>query len=282
MKSTCFTVERVRPLTADITEMTFSGDASAITAPGQFVNIALPGRFLRRPVSVCDWSENRLRLLIRTVGAGTQELTRFAPGTTLDMLCGLGNGFDLSVLPETDGAVTDSKINPDSAAPGGKISLDSAAPDGKISPDSVILAGGGIGVAPLYGLAKALTRQGVTPVAALGFRNRADAFYLDEFRDAGAEVLLATEDGSLGTRGLVTDLLRRHDSRTYVFCCGPLPMLRAVHGLSHWTGGQYSFEARMGCGFGACMGCSMPFRDGWKRVCRDGPVFFREEIVWET
>ena len=260
MKSTCFTVELVRPLTADVTEMTFSGDASAITAPGQFVNIALPGRFLRRPVSICDWSEKRLGLLIRTVGAGTQELTRFAPGTTLDILSGLGNGFDLSVLPETDGAVTDSKI----------------------SPDSAILAGGGIGVAPLYGLAKALTRQGITPVVALGFRNRADAFYLDEFRDAGAEVLIATEDGSLGTRGLVTDLLRRYDSRTYVFCCGPLPMLRAVHGLPHWTGGQYSFEARMGCGFGACMGCSMPFRDGWKRVCKDGPVFFREEIVWET
>ena len=273
MKSTCFTVERVRPLTADVTEMTFSGDAPAMTAPGQFVNIALPGRFLRRPVSVCDWSETRLRLLIRTVGAGTQELTRFAPGTTLDMLCGLGNGFDLSVLPET---------SPDSAAADNGISPDSAAPDGKISPDRVILAGGGIGVAPLYGLAKALTRQGITPVVALGFRNRADAFYLDEFRDAGAEVLIATEDGSVGTRGLVTDLLRRQDSRTYAFCCGPLPMLRAVHGLSHWTGGQYSFEARMGCGFGACMGCSMPFRDGWKRVCKDGPVFFQEEIVWET
>ena len=271
MKLTCFTVELVRPLTADVTEMTFVGDASHITAPGQFVNIALPGRFLRRPVSVCDWSETRLRLLIRTVGAGTRELTRFAPGTTLDMLCGLGNGFDLSAL----------EISPDSVAADNGISLDSAVADGKISPESVILAGGGIGVAPLYGLAKALTRQGITPVVALGFRNRADAFYTDEFRALGAEVLLATEDGSAGTRGLVTDLLRRHDSRTYVFCCGPLPMLRAVHSLSHLTGGQYSFEARMGCGFGACMGCSMPFRDGWKRVCKDGPVFFREEIVWE-
>ena len=251
MKSTCFTVERVRPLTNDITEMTFSGDASAITAPGQFVNIALPGHFLRRPVSVCDWSENHLRLLIRTVGAGTQALTRYAPGTVVDMLVGLGNGFDLSALSE-------------------------------IRSESVILAGGGIGIAPLYGLAKALTRQGIAPVVALGFRNRADAFYIDEFRNSGAEVLIATEDGSAGTRGLVTDLLRRHDSRTYVFCCGPLAMLRAVHGLPHLTGGQYSFEARMGCGFGACMGCSMPFRGTWKRVCKDGPVFFREEIVWET
>ena len=105
---------------------------------------------------------------------------------------------------------------------------------------------------------------------------------MDEFRAAGCEVLTATEDGSLGERGLVTDLLRANASRTYVFCCGPSPMLRAVHALPHWTGGQYSFEARMGCGFGACMGCSMPFRDGWKRVCKDGPVFVREEIVWET
>ena len=251
MKSSLFTVERVRTLTADTVELTLSGDASAVTAPGQFVNIALPGRFLRRPVSVCDWTADRLVLLVRVVGAGTRELADAAPGTEFDILSGLGNGFDLSKLSE-------------------------------IPPESVILAGGGIGIAPLYGLVKALKRQGAAPVAALGFRNRADTFYIDEFRAVGCEVLTATEDGSLGERGLVTDLLRADASRTYVFCCGPSPMLRAVHGLPHLAGGQFSFEARMGCGFGACMGCSAPSRGGRKRVCKDGPVFFREEIVWET
>ena len=244
MKQSAFTLERVRPLTADTVELTFSGDTSDITAPGQFVNLALPGRFLRRPVSVCDWSDGRLTLLLRIAGAGTRELADSAPGTVFDVLSGLGNGFTLS----------------------------------GIDPGNVILAGGGIGIAPLYGLAKALSRQGIKPVAALGFRSRADVFYADEFRDVCAEVLIATEDENR----LVTDLLRQNDARRYVFCCGPTPMLRAVCALPHLTGGQYSFEARMGCGFGACMGCSMPFRDGWKRICKDGPVFAREEIVWET
>ena len=244
MKQSAFTLERVRPLTADTVELTLSGDTSAITAPGQFVNLALPGRFLRRPVSVCDWDDGRLTLLLRIVGAGTRELAESPPGAAFDVLSGLGNGFTLS----------------------------------GIDPESVILAGGGIGIAPLYGLARALSRQGIRPAAALGFRNRADVFYVDEFRAVCGTVLVATEDEN----GLVTDILRQHDARRYAYCCGPLPMLRAVWELPHLTGGQYSFEARMGCGFGACMGCSMPFRDGWKRICKDGPVFAREDIVWET
>ena len=248
MKSTEFILERVRNLTADTFELTFSGDTSGITAAGQFVNVALSGFFLRRPISVCDWSENRLVLLIRTVGAGTRELASAVPGTRFDILTGLGNGFH---TPRD------------------------------VPSERVILAGGGIGIAPLYGLAKRLARQGATPVAAFGFRNARDVFYLDEFRAIGCEVSAATEDGSLGMRGLVTDLLLQYPARDYVFCCGPLPMLRAVGGLPHLRGGQYSFEARMGCGFGACMGCSMPFRDGMKRVCKDGPVFLREEIAWE-
>ena len=244
MKQSVFTLRRVRRLTADTVELTLSGDTSAITAPGQFVNIALPGHFLRRPVSVCDRDGDTLTLLLRVVGAGTRELADAAPGTAFDVLTGLGNGFTLS----------------------------------GVDPESVILAGGGIGVAPLFGLAKALRRRGVAPVAALGFRNRADVFYLDEFRAVCDTVLVATEDES----GLVTDILRQQASRRYVYCCGPLPMLRAVYALPHLTGGQYSFEARMGCGFGACMGCSMPFRGGWKRVCKEGPIFTREEIAWET
>ena len=244
MKQSAFTLERVRPLAADTVELRFSGDTSAVTAPGQFVNLALPGRFLRRPVSVCDWTPGQLTLLLRIAGAGTRELAEAPPGTVFDVLSGLGNGFTLSGT----------------------------------APESVILAGGGIGIAPLYGLAKALSRRGIPAVAALGFRSRADVFYLDEFRAVCDTVLVATEDEN----GLVTDILRQYDSRRYVCCCGPLPMLRAVYGLPHLTGGQYSFEARMGCGFGACMGCSMPFRGGWRRICKDGPVFAREEIVWET
>ncbi|MBR4211574.1 MAG: dihydroorotate dehydrogenase electron transfer subunit [Oscillibacter sp.] len=244
MKQSAFTLERVRPLAADTVELRFSGDTSAVTAPGQFVNLALPGRFLRRPVSVCDWTPGQLTLLLRIAGAGTRQLAEAPPGTVFDVLSGLGNGFTLS---GTD-------------------------------PEGVILAGGGIGIAPLYGLAKALSRRGIRPVAALGFRSRADVFYLDEFRAVCETVLVATEDEN----GLVTDILRQHNSRHYVYCCGPLPMLRAVYGLPHLTAGQYSFEARMGCGFGACMGCSMPFRGGWRRICKDGPVFAREEIVWET
>ena len=244
MKQSAFTLERVRLLSADTVELRFSGDTSAITTPGQFVNLALPGRFLRRPLSVCDWTPGELTLLVRIAGAGTRELADSPPGTVFDVLSGLGNGFTLS----------------------------------GIAPESVILAGGGIGIAPLYGLAKALSRRGIRPVAALGFRSRADVFYLDEFRAVCETVLVAAEDDN----GLVTDILRQHNSRRYVYCCGPLPMLRAVYKLPHLTGGQYSFEARMGCGFGACMGCSMPFRDGWRRICKDGPVFAREDIVWET
>ena len=248
MKASAFTLQRVRHLNADTVELTLSGDTSDIRAPGQFVNIALPGFFLRRPVSVCDWSDGTLTLLLRLAGAGTRQLVATPPGTALDVLSGLGNGFTPPGVP----------------------------------PERVILAGGGIGIAPLYGLAKALSRQGIRPVAALGFRDRAGLFYVDEFRAVCDTVLIATQDGSSGVRGQITDLLQQNVSRTYVYCCGPLPMLRAVYALPHLRGGQYSFEARMGCGFGACMGCSMPFRDGWRRICKDGPVFTREEIIWEN
>ena len=245
MTQSVFRLEHNRQLTGDTFELRLSGDASAITAPGQFVNIALPGYFLRRPVSVCDWTENSLTLLIKTAGGGTEQLAHSPTGTEFDILCGLGNGF---TLPENK--------------------------------KSVILAGGGIGIAPLYALAKQLRQNGVSPVIALGFRTAADVFYTDEFAALDCEMAIATEDGSKGEKGFVTDILRQYPDCDYVYCCGPLPMLRAVHALSHWTGGQFSFEARMGCGFGACMGCSIPTANGYRRVCKEGPVFQREEIVW--
>ncbi|MDD6034518.1 MAG: dihydroorotate dehydrogenase electron transfer subunit, partial [Oscillospiraceae bacterium] len=176
---------------------------------------------------------------------GTKELVRCVPGTELDVLSGLGNGFDMTLAGERP-----------------------------------VLVGGGIGIAPLYGLAQRLLEQGKTPTVVLGFRSGKDAFYLDEFAKLGCQLLIATEDGSLGVKGFVTDSLSKLPDCDYVFTCGPLPMLKAVHSLPQLKGGQFSFEARMGCGFGACMGCTVPTKDGYKRVCKDGPILYKEEIVW--
>lgn len=245
MKKSLFTLEHTRQLTEDTYELVLSGDTSAITAPGQFVNIELPGKFLRRPISICNWSDGALMLLVKVVGAGTKELVRSVPGTELDVLSGLGNGFDM-----------------------------------RLAGEHPVLAGGGIGVAPLYGLARRMIEAGTAPTVALGFRAGKDAFYLEEFARLGCRLLIATEDGSLGTKGFVTDCIRAVPACDYVLACGPLPMLKAVHALPQLTGGQFSFEARMGCGFGACMGCTVPTRDGYKRVCKDGPILYKEEIVW--
>lgn len=249
MKQSLFTLERSRRLTRDTWELRLAGDTSAVTAPGQFVDIALPGRSLRRPISICDWDGHGLTLLVKEAGAGTRELVRFPAGTELDVLSGLGNGFDLA--RETVG-------------------------------DCPVLAGGGIGAAPLYGLARRMAEDGREPTVVLGFRSREDAVYLEEFSALGVRVLTASEDGSLGTKGFVTDVLGKEPGAPYVLACGPAPMLRAVHALPHITGGQFSFEARMACGFGACVGCTVQTANGPRRVCRDGPVFRKEEIVWQT
>jgi len=238
-------LERARRLTRDTWELTLAGDASAITAPGQFVNIELPGKFLRRPISVCDWGPDRLTLLVKEAGTGTRELVRLPAGTELDVLSGLGNGFDLSRAEE-----------------------------------GAVLVGGGIGAAPLYGLAKRMLEAGRTPAVVLGFRTEADAFYLEEFAALGARTVTATEDGSLGMRGFVTDALKSLPGCRRVLACGPSPMLKAVSSLPQLTGGQFSFEARMACGFGACVGCTIETANGPRRVCRDGPVFRKEELIW--
>ena len=245
MKKSLFTVEHTRQLTADTYEVILSGDTSAITAPGQFVNLDLPGHFLRRPISICNWTDEALMLLVKVVGEGTKDLVRSVPGTELDVLSGLGNGFDISKAGEHP-----------------------------------VLAGGGIGIAPLYGLAQRMLDAGMQPTIALGFRTAKDVYYLDEFVKLGCRLLVATEDGSMGTRGFVTDCIKAVPECDYVFTCGPLPMLKAVHSLPQLKDGQFSFEARMGCGFGACMGCTIPTTDGYKRVCKDGPILYKEEIVW--
>lgn len=242
MKQGIYTIESNRPLTADVWELRLLGDTSAITAPGQFVNIRLEGMFLRRPISICDWDERGLTLIYKVVGKGTEYMSRLAPGQQLDLLTGLGNGFDVAKCGQR-----------------------------------TVLLGGGVGVPPMYGLAKALLAAGKIPVAVLGFNRAEEIFYADAFRALGVETIVATADGSAGVKGFVTDALP--EEYDYFCTCGPLPMLKAVYNSTK-TSGLLSFEERMGCGFGACMGCSCQTKYGNKRICKDGPVLEKEEIIW--
>ncbi len=244
MTDSVFTVTKNIPLAVNTWEMELAGDVAGQIRPGQFVNVLLPGYFLRRPFSLADWGEGRLNIIYKVVGAGTKLMSELEPGTELDVLTGLGNGYD--------------------------VSCSGAAP---------LLIGGGTGVAPMYGLAKALARVGVRFSCVLGFNTAEEIYFLESFEKLGGRIYVTTADGSCGTRGFVTEGMRQVDGYTYTYACGPEPMLRAVYDAAA-TDGQYSFEARMGCGYGACMGCSKKTRDGYKRVCRDGPVLFREEIIW--
>ena len=230
-------------LTNNVYKMNLQGDVSAITAPGQFVNIKLDGLFLRRPISVCDVQGDCLTIIYKAVGKGTVQMTQMKEGT-LDVLTGLGNGYDLS-----------------------------------ISGDHPVLLGGGVGVPPMYLLAKQLLSQGKKVSVILGFNTSSEVFYEKEFLDLGADVTVTTVDGSYGLKGFVTDALCNMDY-TYFYTCGPEPMLKAVYKASE-TSGQMSFEKRMGCGFGACMGCSCKTITGYKRICTEGPVMKKEEILWE-
>lgn len=243
MKQVIFEIKSNLPLTKDVYRCVLSGDTSAITVPGQFVEIALPGKFLRRPISVNDWSENSLTLIYKMVGHGTEQMSLLPAGTKLDILTGLGNGYDTTV-----------------------------------SGDTPVLVGGGVGVPPLYGLCKMLLSQGKHPQVVLGFNKEAEIFLAEEFHALGVAVSIATADGSVGTKGFVTDVLKSL-SYSYFYSCGPLPMFQAMETVVT-TGGQYSMEERMGCGFGACMGCSIQTKSGAKRVCKDGPVFPREEVFF--
>ena len=227
-----------------IYKMVLSGDASDCTAPGTFVNVLVGSNYLRRPISVCDASEHALTLIYKTVGKGTAEMSRMLPGEKLDILTGLGNGFDT-----------------------------------KKSGDRPLLVGGGVGVPPMYALCRKLISEGKDVQVALGFNTASDAFYIEEFEKAGARVYTATMDGSVGRKGFVTDIVKELDY-SFFYTCGPGPMFRALKDAVK-TEGQYSFEARMGCGFGACMGCSMLTKNGSKRVCKEGPVFESGEIIWE-
>ena len=244
MKQTNLTVIENKRLADGIYRLRLTGDTTAITAPGQFVNLKLSGFFLRRPISVCDWTDGEVTLIYKVLGRGTEMMTHMTPGTVLDVLTGLGNGFDVCH-----------------------------------SGEHPLLVGGGVGIPPLYGLAKRLVAQGKRVTAVLGFNRASEIFLAEEFRALGAEIILATADGSAGLRGLVTDGMAAVSDSTYLYTCGPELMLKAVYGACT-TSGQFSFEERMGCGFGACMGCSCKTKYGSKRICKDGPVLEKEEIVW--
>ena len=243
MKQTIFTITENTALTATVYRMVLVGDTDGITT-GQFVNILLDGLYLRRPISVCDCQGDTLTLVYKVVGKGTQKMAAMTAGQTLDVLTGLGNGYDLSKAD-----------------------------------DKPLLIGGGVGVPPLYMAARLLREQGKPVSVILGFNTADEVFYEQEFAALGCDVTVTTVDGTHGVKGFVTNALP--EDYTYFYTCGPEPMLKAVY-KSTVTSGQFSFEERMGCGFGACMGCSCKVITGYKRICKDGPVLEKEEILWDA
>lgn len=243
MEKVFLTVKDNKILTEGVYEMKLSGNISAVKNPGQFVNISIDGCYLRRPISVCDVDGDTLTIIYKVVGEGTERLSKYAAGEKIDTLVGLGNGYDLS-----------------------------------LSGEKPLLIGGGVGVPPMYLLAKKLVEKGVKPTVILGFNTKSEIFYEKKFKALGATVYVTTADGSYGKKGFVTDIMKDLDY-TYFYTCGPMPMFKAIEKIAKGSG-EFSFEERMGCGFGACMGCSCKTKYGNKRICKDGPVLKREEIVW--
>ena len=238
-----FAIKQNTPLTSCVYRMVLQGDTSAITAPGQFVQVQVPGFYLRRPISVCDWDSETLTLVYKVVGNGTDAMCRMSPGTELDLLTGLGNGFDITRCGECP-----------------------------------LLIGGGVGLPPMVGLCRCLMQAGKHPTVLAGFNTADEVFLREDVEKLGAPFVLATMDGSAGIKGLVTDALPEIDF-TDICACGPLPMLKAIMNADDHPA-QLSFEERMGCGFGACMGCTVKVKGGYKRICKDGPVLVREEVIW--
>ena len=245
MKQGIFEIIENIALTDSVYKMVLRGDTSAITASGQFVNIKLEGLYLRRPISVCDCRDGELTLVYKIVGKGTEQMSAMQRGEQLNVLTGLGNGYDLT-----------------------------------LAGDAPLLLGGGVGVPPMYMLCRELIALGKKPTVILGFNRADEIFYEDEFKALGARVIVATADGSYGVRGFVTNAMAGVEY-THFYTCGPEPMLKAVYRATN-TDGQFSFEERMGCGFGACMGCSCKTVTGYKRICKEGPVLRKGEILWEA
>ncbi len=238
-----YTVLSNASLTDSVYKMVLGGDTSALTAPGQFVNLTVEGCYLRRPISVFDWDDGTVTIIYKVVGEGTEKMSQWKKGYECDVLVGLGNGFDMTK-----------------------------------SGDTPLLIGGGVGIPPMYGLCKRLIAEGKKPTVILGFNKESEIFCQSDFEAIGAKTIVTTVDGSVGVKGFVTDAMKDL-CYSYFYTCGPMPMFKAIEGTA-LTSGQYSFEERMGCGFGACMGCSCKTKYGNKRICKDGPVLEREEIIW--
>ena len=244
-KKGIYTIVANEPLTSVVYRMVLEGDTQYITRSGQFINIELDGKFLRRPISVADYDATTITIIYKVVGSGTEQMRHLAVGTKLDILTGLGNGFS------TDNNAT-----------------------------RPLLVGGGVGVPPMYNLCKRLLSEGKQPRVVLGFNTASELFFGEEFKALGVDVYCSTADGTVGTKGFVTDAIRENGIEfDYLYTCGPLPMLKALYDACD-TPAEFSFEERMGCGFGACMGCSCKTKYGYKRICKDGPVLKREEIIW--
>ena len=243
-KRDIYTVLENKKIAKDVFLMVLEGDTQYNTAPGQFINILVEGFYLRRPISICDWDDKTITIIYKVVGKGTEAMAEMLPGKKLDILTGLGNGF--------------------------------TAKEGSEKP---LVIGGGVGAPPMYGVAKHLMEKGAKPTVILGFTSKDDVFYEEEFKALGCEVYVTTNDGSYGTKGFVTDVIKNLEGYDYFYTCGPLPMLKAV-AMGTECSGQLSFEERMGCGFGGCMGCSCKTLTGNKRICTEGPVLLKEEIIW--
>ena len=243
-KRNIYTVLENKNIAKDVFLMVLEGDTSFITAPGQFINIEIEGLYLRRPISICDWDDKTITIIYKVLGKGTEIMSKKAPGTKLDILTGLGNGFNTQ----------NEYKNP-------------------------LVIGGGVGTPPMYGVVKDLLSKGIKPTVILGFASKEDVFGEEEFKALGVDVYITTNDGTYGTEGFVTDVIKNLTGYDYFYACGPMPMLKAVS-LSTECSGQLSFEERMGCGFGGCMGCSCKTLTGNKRICKEGPVMLKEEIIW--
>lgn len=243
MKQGIYKVVKNEQLTESVYRMVLEGDTFDLVKPGQFVNLAVEGCYLRRPISVYDWDENTVTIIYKVVGEGTEKMSQWQEGLECDVLTGLGNGFTMTE-----------------------------------SGDKPLLIGGGVGIPPMYGLCKRLIAQGKKPTVILGFNKADEIFCKEEFEKIGAETIVTTVDGSFGVKGFVTDAMKELEY-TYFYTCGPMPMFKAIEKTAVGSG-EYSFEERMGCGFGACMGCSCKTKYGNKRICKDGPVLKREEIIW--
>lgn len=244
MKKGIYKIAENIQISKDIYRMVLLGDTSAITNPGQFINIKLNNFYLRRPISICNYDDKSITIIYKIVGNGTEYMSTLKDGEILDILIGLGNGFNTSKSGNTP-----------------------------------LLIGGGVGIPPMYNLAKKLKEEGKNPIVILGFNTLEETFYINEFESLGIKTLVSTVDGSLGTKGFVTDIVKSLENYTYFYTCGPYPMLKAIYDTTS-TSGEFSFEERMGCGFGACMGCTCKTKYGNKRICKDGPVLIKEEIIW--